>query len=179
MAWHAVTNGAIFFSNSCCVRTGNMEFGNYNNYEIWPYQVLGVTCALIIFGIVFSGMAYSKLFNVFMKTPINEEKEPDWVDVKLEMQDQLAATGDYTNMETMEEPVAVPPPDNDYVNASVPDDDYVNANVPDDDYVNASVPDNDYANANVPDDDYVNASVPDNDYVNANVPDDEDAPVLT
>ena len=98
---------------------GNMEFGNYNNYEIWPFQVLGVGCALLVFAIVFAGMAYSKLFNAFMKTPESEEKEPEWVNLELPDKQEVAA--DYNNMDTMEEPVVVPASD-DNANTNFPDD---------------------------------------------------------
>ncbi|KAG7359158.1 sodium:neurotransmitter symporter family protein [Nitzschia inconspicua] len=101
----------VLFFNLFFAKTayGNMEFGNYNNYEIWPFQVLGVSCALLIFAIVISGMAYSKLFNVFMKTPLDEEKESEWVDVNVEMLEQQEASCDYVNMEPQIESVVVPP----------------------------------------------------------------------
>jgi hypothetical protein len=100
-----------------------MEFGNYNNYEVWPYQVLGVSCALVMFAVVLSGMAYSKLFNIFMKTPEHEEKELEWVDVSaVEMSDHQAAEGSYTNMDAMEEPVMVSPPESDDYQNARPDD---------------------------------------------------------
>lgn len=91
---------------------------------MWPYQVLGVSCVLLIFAIVFSGMAYSKLFNVFMKTPEQEEKEPEWVDVSAkDMPDQQAADGNYTNMATLEESATEPPDSGGYVNAELNDED--------------------------------------------------------
>jgi hypothetical protein len=97
-----------------------MEFGNYNNYKTWPFQVLGVSCALVVFATVFAGMAYSKLFNAFMKTPEGEEQDPDWIDVSLEVNDVHKAAGDYVNMEKLEEN-EVAPVSNDYVDAEVAD----------------------------------------------------------
>jgi len=90
----------LFFSKSA---HGNLDFGNYNDYEVWPYQVLGVSCALLVFLTVFIGMAYSKLFNVFMKTPEAEEKDSDWVDVDVELTDKDAG-GDYVNMADIDQP---------------------------------------------------------------------------
>lgn len=89
-----------------------MEFGNYNKYETWPYQVLGVSCSLIIFAVVFSGMSYSKMYNVFMKTPLSEEKDLDWVDVNLEMPEKESPEDDdYVNMDAMEEHTDAAPSD--------------------------------------------------------------------
>mmetsp|Transcript_829 Transcript_829/g.1494 ORF Transcript_829/g.1494 Transcript_829/m.1494 type:complete len:83 (-) Transcript_829:144-392(-) len=48
-------------------------------------------------------MAYSKLFNVFMKTPEAEEKDSDWVDVDVELTDKDAG-GDYVNMADIDQP---------------------------------------------------------------------------
>jgi hypothetical protein len=87
---------------------GNLKFGNFGDFEPWPYQVLGVSCALLVFLTVFAGMAYSKLYNGFMKTPESEEKDPDWVDVTVEMTDQENRAGEYVNMEAMEESVCSP-----------------------------------------------------------------------
>ena len=98
-----------------------MEFGNYNHYEVWPFQVLGVAGALIVFSVVFAGMGYSKLYSGFMKTPENEEKEPDWVDINDEMAKEQVADGDYTNMASLEEPVIVTESDG-YINAGGKDD---------------------------------------------------------
>ncbi|KAL3916975.1 MAG: hypothetical protein SGILL_004930 [Bacillariaceae sp.] len=106
----------VLFLNLFFAKTdyGNIEFGNYGNYEVWPYQVLGVSCTLLIFGIVFAGMAYSKLFNMFMKTPEHEEKEPEWVDVNFPNKE--ATDGSYVNMKDVEKPVSVPESD-EYVSA--------------------------------------------------------------
>lgn len=102
-----------------------MEFGNYNNYEVWPYQFLGVSCALLIFGIVFAGMAYSKLYNVLMKTPEHEEKESEWVDINMaEMSNKEAADDSYVNMNDMEKPTKASESDG-FVNAEVEDNDGV------------------------------------------------------
>jgi hypothetical protein len=85
-----------------------MEFGNYNNYEIWPFQVLGVSCALVVFGTVLAGMAYSKLFNTFMRTPDEEEQDHEWVDVSVEIRDEDKVAGDYICMEKFDEPEVRP-----------------------------------------------------------------------
>jgi hypothetical protein len=104
-----------------------MEFGNYNHYKIWPFQVFGVSCALILFATVFAGMAYSKLFNVFMKTPEEEEQDPEWIDVSIEIKDEDKKAGDYINMEKYEEPEVVSVSDG-YIDTNVADDDHNNNN---------------------------------------------------
>lgn len=101
---------------------GKMEFGNYNNYKTWPFQVLGVSCALIVFATVFAGMVYSKLFNAFMKTPQEEEQDLEWVDISLEIKDEVKVAGNYVNMEKFEEPKVAPVSDG-YVDSKVADKD--------------------------------------------------------
>jgi hypothetical protein len=101
--------------------SGNLEFGNYNNYKIWPYQVLGVCCAVLIFSIVLAGMVYSKMFNIFMKTPESEEKELEWVHINIESPAHPETDGDYVNMSTMDDPVMVSKPGAYYETAAVGD----------------------------------------------------------
>jgi hypothetical protein len=79
---------------------------------------------VVIVAIVFAGIAYSKLFDGFTKTPEGEEKDLDWVDVTVEMTDKESASGDYINMASLDEtPVVVSSPPDVYVSPEDNDDD--------------------------------------------------------
>ena len=64
-----------------------MEFGNYNGYEKWPYQVVGATSALLVIGIVFAGALDSNLF-AFLVIDDSGAAENDNESLNVEMKDQ-------------------------------------------------------------------------------------------
>jgi len=61
----------VLFINLFFAQTdyGTIEFGNYNGYEIWPYQFLGVSTVLFVMGVVFIGVLNSKLFDFLVTDP--------------------------------------------------------------------------------------------------------------
>lgn len=88
---------------------GTIDFGNYNHYGTWPFQVLGVTSALLVFGIVFIGLLDDKLFDVFISDRDSSDKNEAWVDVEMKVQrnatlEQSEPGTDYSNMDDTETP---------------------------------------------------------------------------
>ncbi len=58
-----------------------MEFGNYGDYQSWPFQVLGVLSVLLVLGTVFVGVANSRVFAGFVRyADEREEWEEDGTD---------------------------------------------------------------------------------------------------
>mmetsp|Transcript_13025 Transcript_13025/g.30408 ORF Transcript_13025/g.30408 Transcript_13025/m.30408 type:complete len:650 (-) Transcript_13025:140-2089(-) len=100
----------VLFFNLFFAKTnhGNIDFGSYSDYESWPYQVLGVTSALLVFGTVTVGVLDSKVFDSLLSDgdPTTDES---WVNV--EMKDQPPPSSDpnmlstnYTNITDLETP---------------------------------------------------------------------------
>jgi hypothetical protein len=48
---------------------GNIEFGNYNQYQTWPFQVVGVSTVLCVMGMVFIGVLNSKIYDFLITDP--------------------------------------------------------------------------------------------------------------
>lgn len=100
-------------------RTGRIEFGNYGDYQTWPFQVLGVMAAVLIFATVFVGIANSQIFAGFVSYADEREEWVDVTDKDVEMTREGsrdttisrrsvrgidgALGGDYKNMDVLEQ----------------------------------------------------------------------------
>jgi len=72
----------ILFFNLFFAQTdyGTISFGNYNGYETWPYQFVGVSAALLVFGMVFLGVLTSKIYDFLIDpTTVVLTKSGTWV----------------------------------------------------------------------------------------------------
>jgi len=59
---------------------GTISFGNYNGYTTWPYQFVGVSAALLVFGMVFVGVLTSKIYDFLIDpTTVVLTKSGTWV----------------------------------------------------------------------------------------------------
>ena len=88
-----------------------IAFGNYNGYLTWPYQVVGVISALLVFGTVFAGALDSKLFSFLIANDGNADT--DWVDVEMKdaaAKDQPQSNTEYSNMDNMDEETVLETP---------------------------------------------------------------------
>lgn len=101
--------------------TGSIDFGNYNGYLTWPYQVVGVSSALLVFGIVFFGVLDSRLFDFLIANDGDDDEgsDSDWVTVELkdrrgsdgvskfksnqQESQTLQSSTDYSNMDDLEQ----------------------------------------------------------------------------
>ena len=84
---------------------GSIEFGSYSGYLTWPYQAVGVTSSLLVFGVVFAGVLDARLFG-FLISNYDDESNSDWANVEMKEQsadDRSKETGqpltDYSNMD--------------------------------------------------------------------------------
>ncbi len=84
---------------------GSIEFGSYNGYLTWPYQVVGVTSSLLVFGVVFAGVLDARLFG-FLISNYDDDSNSDWANVEMKEQnedDRSRERGqpltDYSNMD--------------------------------------------------------------------------------
>merc|ERR1712238_525457 len=72
----------ILFFNLFFAQTdyGTISFGNYNGYTTWPYQFVGVSAALLVFGMVFVGVLTSKIYDFLIDpTTVVLTKSGTWV----------------------------------------------------------------------------------------------------
>ncbi len=89
---------------------GNIDFGNYNGYLTWPFQVVGVISAMLVFGIVFYGALDSKSLDFLIVD--DDGNSTDSVNVELQgnpglsdRQDpsRVASATNYSNMDDLEQ----------------------------------------------------------------------------
>jgi hypothetical protein len=106
---------------------GYIAFGNYNGYRNWPYQTVGVLCALFVGIIVAIGVLNSKVYDfltdpaLLKVTRTSDDKESGWVcgnsryvddddddvnDDSVEMKSKVTSNTPYTNMETVNDSTA-------------------------------------------------------------------------
>ena len=100
----------LFF---CKTDYGNIEFGNYSGYMTWPFQVVGVCSALLVFGVVLGGALDASLFDFLIRGSEGDdndgESDSDWVTVELQEQqgadnkDIVVSSTDYSNMDELEQ----------------------------------------------------------------------------
>ena len=85
---------------------GSIEFGSYNGYLTWPYQAVGVTSALLVFGIVFAGALDSRLFNFLIigEDKNDDDSDSDWVSVEMKEQggESKPSKTEYSNMDDLD-----------------------------------------------------------------------------
>lgn len=104
-----------FLGNEQYIIIDRIEFGNYGDYQTWPFQVVGMLSAILIFVTVFAGIANSKVFAGFVRYADDRE---EWVDVMDDVEMTRDATqaatrgsepgqvgaggGDYKNMDMLD-----------------------------------------------------------------------------
>lgn len=88
--------------------SGSIDFGNYNGYLAWPFQVVGIISALLVFGIVFYGALDSKSLEFLIVD--DQRNSSQSADVELQERQSFnkssspeGSATDYSNMDELEQ----------------------------------------------------------------------------
>ena len=89
----------ILFFNLAFSRTdhGRWALGEYADYRVWPFQILGLSLVIIVFGTVGVGLVKARLFDVFIdgaasKPEPTDDEDDDDDDEDFELVDKDPAT---------------------------------------------------------------------------------------
>jgi len=69
----------VLFLNLSFSRTDHLQldFGDYADYRVWPFQFIGVSIVAIMFGIVMVGLVNARFFDLFIEGAVSKQESPD------------------------------------------------------------------------------------------------------
>lgn len=105
----------VLLFNLAFARTegGQWEFGNYDDYPVWPFQVVGIACVLIAVLIVAVGLLQARLFDGFCADLRTVSESDSFEIVKKDQETEYVEMGeiekkaDYCDPNEKEPPIIV------------------------------------------------------------------------